>query len=107
MVNGCLDALLLQHLGYRLRLAPAHAIDDAALFRMPADEVKDGFAFLLLLIAPLYGKAEVGTVKRRNENLRLLKMKLFNNIFAGNFVGRSGQRNDGDCLLYTSPSPRD
>ena len=64
VVDGGADTLLLEHLRHGFRLAPAHAIDDAAFSGMAGYEVKNCLGFFLLLVAPFYGEAQVGTVER-------------------------------------------
>ena len=97
MVDGGADTLLLEHLRHGFRLAPAHAIDDAAFSGMAGYEVKNCLGFFLLLVAPFYGEAQVGTVERGDERPGMVQVKLPDDIFARDFVGGGGQGDDGTC----------
>ena len=74
MINGYTEPLFLQHLCYCLRFAATHAIDDAAFTAMAINEIQYGFTLFFLLVSPFYGKTQVGTVERRDENLRLVEV---------------------------------
>ena len=105
MVDGGADTLLLEHLCHGFRLAPAHAIDDAAFSGMAGYEVKNCLGFFLLLVAPFYGEAQVGTVERGDERPGMVQVKLPDDIFARDFVGGGGQGDDGHVreLLVQNP----
>ena len=72
---------------------------------MAGYEVKNCLGFFLLLVAPFYGEAQVGTVERGDERPGMVQVKLPDDIFARDFVGGGGQGDDGHVreLLVQNP----
>lgn len=58
-------------------------------------EAENGSYLVFLLIASANFQAQVGTVERGYEDLWILHVQLFQNVFPGNFVGSSCQCHDG------------
>ena len=72
---------------------------------MAGYEVKNCLGFFLLLVAPFYGEAQVGTVERGDERPGMVQVELPDDIFARDFVGGGGQGDDGHVreLLVQNP----
>ena len=63
MVDAATDAVFLQHLCHCFSFTAAHAVNDSAFTPVAGNEVYDGFALLLGLVASFYRQAQVRAVE--------------------------------------------
>ena len=95
MISRSFHPMADEHFGYLLRLVPTHAIHDATFVRSLEDELQDGACLFFLLITSAYIEAQVWSVERRDECLRIFQCQLLDYILSCYLVGRCRQCHNG------------